>query len=599
MIRASHSSPSRLLRLVPWVIVACGVFLVGASFCNFEVARGIVDHWARHGQADFYTAYVHQMLAWCIRALGLVMLGLGLACRGLIARGVHALWQDGSTLLRAVRKSLYTACRERLFIWTLLALLLIGTVIRISFLFEPMSYDESGTFVLHIDKPLRFAVANYRDPGNHLLTTILAHVSVEIFGNDPWAIRLPALLAGICLIGLIYFVARRVRGPCAGVIASAVAAGSGCLVYYSTRGRGYILGTVLFLGQLWLAEYARQHDNRAAWLLFAIAGALGLFTVPSMLYGVGIVYTYLALCLIVGFGFGDRGRMAVRMGWSALVMAAVTLLLYAPPLMVNGLREMTSNPVYQRLALGRFVKELWATLPSVWQLWHRDVPHVVQGVLFVGFLVSLYERRGSARARRLLIGAVPLFLVPVLLVHRVVPFPRVWLFLWPLYLVYGAGGLSWVLEAVGRTHVRTVVVAVACLLLGANSLTVLGARARHANDYAHFHDGKEMAAFLAEHLAPSDKLVAPAPASMPLRYYFSRTGGDQGAMFRPVAQAHKLWVVVNHPTSGPVESLVDVLRNARVPHEEFGEPVLVRRFPYSSLYQMCRLPAEVVDRKQY
>ncbi|MBC7186779.1 MAG: glycosyltransferase family 39 protein [Calditrichaeota bacterium] len=498
----------------------------------------------------------------------------------------------------AVRNSLHTAYRERLFTWTLLAFLLTGTAIRISFLFEPMSYDESGSFVLHIAKPLRFALANYRDPGNHLLNTFLAHISVEVFGKEPWAIRLPALLAGICLIGLIYFVARRVSGSCAGIVASAVAASSGCLVYYSTRGRGYILGTLLFLGQLWLIEYARQHNNRAAWLLFAIAGALGLFTVPTMLYGVGILYTYLALCLIVGFGFGDRGRMAVRMGWSALVTAVLTLLLYAPPLIVNGLREMTSNPVYQRLALGRFVKELWATLPGVWQLWHRDVPHVVQGVLLVGFLASLFEQGKSARAHRLLIGAVLLFLVPVLLVHRVVPFPRVWLFLWPLYLVYGAAGLSWVLEAVARRHVRTVVVAVACLLLVANSLTVLGGRAKHANDYAHFHDGKEMAAFLAEHLAPGDRLLAPAPANMPLRYYFSRMGVDKGAMFRPLAQAQNLWVVVNHPTSGPVESLGDVLHNARVPHEEFGQPVLVRRFPYSSLYQMRRLPPEAVEHKQ-
>ncbi|MCR4439444.1 MAG: glycosyltransferase family 39 protein [bacterium] len=527
-----------------------------------------------------------------MRGLGLAMLMLGLACRGLIARGLYALWRDSRTLLSAVGTALHSACRERLFIWTLVAFLLIGAAIRISFLFEPMSYDESATFVLHIDKPLRFALANYRHPGNHLLNTILAHVSVGIFGKGPWAIRLPALLAGICLIGLLYFVARRVRGPGAALIGAAVAAGSGCLVYYSTRGRGYILGALLFLGQLWLAEYARRHDNRAAWLLFAVAGALSMFTVPTMLYGVGIIYTYLVLCVIAGCGSGARGLMAVRMGWSAMVMAALTLLLYAPPLLVNGLREMTSNPVYQRLPLARFAKELWATLPGVWQLWHRDVPLVVQGVLLVGFLVSMFEPGESARARRLLVGGVPMFLVPVLLLHRVVPFPRVWLFLWPLYSACGAAGLSWGLEAVARRHAPTAVAAVASLLLVANSLTVLGARTRHANDYAHFHDGKEMAAFLAEQLAPGDKLLSPAPASMPLRYHFSRLGVDEGPMFRPMHQTERLWVVLNHPTSGPVESLADVLRNGRVPNEEFGEPVLIHRFPYASLYQMRRLPAE-------
>ncbi|MDZ7392535.1 MAG: glycosyltransferase family 39 protein [candidate division KSB1 bacterium] len=576
-------------QVVPWLLIVSGVLLLGISVVPFEAGKAIVDRWGGHGRADFYTDGLHDSLMWGARLLGAVVGLVGLVFRRQVASAAYALLRDGKELAQTLGMGVQQARGEWRFFWVLLAALIIGAGVRLSFLFEPVSYDEGSTFVLHLNQPLRFALARYRDPGNHQLMTVLMRLSLDVFGNHPWAIRLPALVVGLCLIPVYYLAVRRLEGAGVAAMASAVTASSGCLVYYSTHGRGYILGSALFVGQLWLAYHAKERANCAAWLLFAVVGALSLYTVPTMLYGVGVIGVYLVLCIATGRIAGARGQAVRSLVWSTCAMALFTLLLYAPALIVSGLREMTSNPVYRRLPLGAFAQQFVRTLPGIWGLWHRDVPLVLQVVLLAGFFVALMDPRKSGHERRLLVLAVPVFLMPMLSVHRVVPFPRTWVFMWPLYVMVSASGLYFVLQRSARRHAPAIGAVLASLLLAVNSFTVLRARTHHANEYAHFHDGPEVASYLAQHLSPGDKLVVPPPASMPVRYYFARMSFDDGPMFLPVDKARRLVVVVNHATSGPRESLDDVLRQKQIQKDRLSEPRLIRRFAYSSLYEMYPL----------
>ncbi|MDZ7339392.1 MAG: glycosyltransferase family 39 protein [candidate division KSB1 bacterium] len=576
-------------RAVPWALCVCGVVLLGLSLLPFEEARALADHWGRHGRSDFYTKSLHDFLGWLSRGLGATAVLAGVLCKRRVVSVTCALLEDGRKLAQAFGRGLRAAIEERPLFLVVLATFFIAAGVRVSLLFESASYDEASTFVLHLNQPLRFALVHYRDPGNHQLMTILMRLSLDVFGNHPWAIRLPALVVGLALIPVYYLAVRRLEGAGVAAMASAVTASSGCLVYYSTHGRGYILGTALFVGQLWLAYHAKERANCAAWLLFAVVGALSLYTVPTMLYGVGVIAVYLVLCIATGRIAGTRGQAVRSLVWSICAMALFTLLLYAPALIVSGLREMTSNPVYRRLPLGAFAQQFVRTLPGIWGLWHRDVPLVLQVVLLAGFFVALMDPRKSGHERRLLVLAVPVFLMPMLCVHRVVPFPRTWVFMWPLYVMISASGLYFVLQRSARRHAPAIGAVLASLLLAVNSFTVLRARTHHANEYAHFHDGPEVAAYLAQHLAPGDKLVVPPPASMPVRYYFARMGFDDGPMFLPVDKARRLVVVVNHATSGPRESLDDVLRQKQIQKDRLSEPRLIRRFAHSSLYEMYPL----------
>ncbi len=267
-------------------------------------------------------------------------------------------------------------------------------------------------------------------------------------------------------------------------------------------------------------------------------------------------------------------------------MGVLTLVFYAPALLVVGWRGMTSNPVYVRLPLDAFVRQFCQTLPGTWHLWHRDIPFALQAVLLIGFVLALADRGEAAHRRRLLVVAVPAFLAPVLLVQRMVPFPRIWVFLWPVYLMLGISGLHFALGLMLKRRLKYLVAPLTLSLGLITSATVLGRRAEHVNEYGHFHDGKEVASFLASYLEPGDRLVAVAPANMPLRYYLARLGVDEGPMFLPLDRAKRLVVVVNQMTGGAVQLPEEVVENAKIPRERFGQPVLVRRFPYSAVYEM-------------
>lgn len=131
---------------------------------------------------------------------------------------------------------------------------------------------------------------------------------------------------------------------------------------------------------------------------------------------------------------------------------------------------------------------------------------------------------------------------------------------------------------------------VAFALLAALVSADLNYRSRHANDYSCFHDGGQVSQFLGQVFREGDKLMAPAPTNMPLRYHSMRLGMDEAAMWRPQPSAQSVLVVSNKPTDSPAEPLFELLSKVGITDEEFEPPVLLARFPYSALYELYRKP---------
>ena len=86
----------------------------------------------------------------------------------------------------------------------LLFILLSGLILRLGSLFEPVTYDEAYTYVAFASRSLWAIVSDYSLPNNHILHSILVHLSTQIVGNHPWAIRIPALVAGLGIIWMVY-----------------------------------------------------------------------------------------------------------------------------------------------------------------------------------------------------------------------------------------------------------------------------------------------------------------------------------------------------------------------------------------------------------
>ena len=119
----------------------------------------------------------------------------------------------------------------------------------------------------YVERPLGESLVNYSAPNNHLLNTLLAHLSMSLFSNASWAIRLPAVLAGILTIPASFAVGRALDSWEAGLLAAALTASSVRLVGFSAQTRGYALQGVLLLAMVLVAAGTRRATTTAWWIV--------------------------------------------------------------------------------------------------------------------------------------------------------------------------------------------------------------------------------------------------------------------------------------------------------------------------------------------
>ena len=105
----------------------------------------------------------------------------------------------------------------------LLSAIIIGIIIRLSFLFEPFRSDEVSTFFSFIESsnPLRAFLFH---PNNHFLHNIASKVIFNLFGFSFSSLRLISFLAGILSIPISFIISKKI-GQDGRFVAIAIATG--------------------------------------------------------------------------------------------------------------------------------------------------------------------------------------------------------------------------------------------------------------------------------------------------------------------------------------------------------------------------------------
>jgi hypothetical protein len=109
-----------------------------------------------------------------------------------------------------------------------------------------------------------------------LYHTIL-HFWVKVAGTSEWAIRIPSVLFGTASIPLLYVVGRRLIGPRAALLASAVGAASPFWVWHSDEARMYALLLFLTLASMALLLQAIEKGGTWRWVAYALVTGLSLY----------------------------------------------------------------------------------------------------------------------------------------------------------------------------------------------------------------------------------------------------------------------------------------------------------------------------------
>ncbi len=174
-------------------------------------------------------------------------------------------------------------------------------MLRIIYINQSVGNDEAYTYLAYSSKPVLSILTDYSHPNNHIFHSILAHFSALLFGQVTWAIRLPAMIAGILMIPACYLAGRKLYNAPAGLMAASFLAASPTFLTYSAQARGYSLLAFFTLVMILVGAELVHQNNRAGWIVFTLCGVLGAWTIPIMLYPLAALYIWLALDLFLRY----------------------------------------------------------------------------------------------------------------------------------------------------------------------------------------------------------------------------------------------------------------------------------------------------------
>lgn len=109
----------------------------------------------------------------------------------------------------------------------------VGVALRIYYSNQPMRSDEGATYYYFVSGPL-YRSFIYLEPNNHVLHTLLARISIGIFGNQAYILRLPAVLSGLICLPLIFSVSQKIIGKKSGYTAMALMAVYPVIILFDT-----------------------------------------------------------------------------------------------------------------------------------------------------------------------------------------------------------------------------------------------------------------------------------------------------------------------------------------------------------------------------
>ncbi len=459
--------PSRFA-LIAWYLIVFCLGLTGlAGLCfalvPYPALKSFLDRLASDG--DFARLTPQLSRAFHLPALAggcLLALTCGLAVwkargsRRLVASSLGFLRGLAVRLARDVPRSWSRVMSARFPGWelaVLLVILAVGLTGRLLYIERGVQYDEAYTYVEFARHSLKHVMTDYHHPNNHVFHTLLVHFSTRLFGSELWAIRLPAMIAGLLGLPAVYLLGRRMFRPWIGLAAAGLLAAAPVMISYSVNARGYTLITLFTLLLFLLADSVREEKNLAAWALMILITALGFYTIPTMLYPFGIVFAWLALAGLqreISSGYGGwKGWLWYLAGYGAL-SALLSILFYVPIFRVKGVLEVfIHDPIVQSFSLadffGLFPSEA-ATIQGEWL--SGPLPAWLAPACLIGVGASIFLQKRVGRSRVSIPLAALLFVVPTLMIQRPLILARVWVFLLPLLVISGlagwAGGLEFI-----------------------------------------------------------------------------------------------------------------------------------------------------------
>lgn len=422
--------------------------------------------------------------------------------------------------------------------WLALAVILIlALVLRVIGLNAGLWYDEILTLTDFIREPLGKLLTDFSSLNNHMFYSLQAKASVALFGESPWALRLPAMLFGLGSIVTLWLLGRMAAGRRVALLAALLLAVSYHHVWFSQNARGYT--GLLFWTSLATLLLARglQNPRLTTWTGYSLCLAAAMYTHLSA----GFFFAAHALVYAIVWLRGQRDWRPI---YGFALGGLLTLLLHAPlfdqvfAAMHTVSSGKTSSAMAEWVNPLRTLREILASLDGFGPL----APLALAGaLLLVGLGIHAMWRRAPV------IVAAYLLSIPVALLLLLALDFRIW----PRYFFVDIGFI-YLCVAAGAVKLADILAKsvrrpqFAPWLLATGSLVMLAASGvLLARNYAHpKQDFAGALVLIATNRAPGDVATSIGLATEPIHSYFEpawpvlATAADLDAL-----QGRRIWVV--------------------------------------------------------
>ena len=318
--------------------------------------------------------------------------------------------------------------RDRLAL-ALLAALFIASVYRAATL--SIAMDEAYTYLSFVAPPLRQILTTY-SPNHHVLFSLLAKASVQIFGASELSLRLPALLGALIFMAATWRIARTLFADRPTMLLAVCLITLNPMTFdYMSQARGYSLALGFYMFGLLFAIESGP----------VLAGVmLGLSMAANIAFGVPV------LALNVLLAFTQRKSLLRLIAIEVIVLAAIagSPLLHADPhsfVGFNSIRETLDNFSIASVLHDWDGNGLWTKQVNVWtSSFFYPAFRAVVLIMLAICAIPLWQRLRARTANNdwlfylsgSLILSVVILIAEHITTHAPYPYARVVIYCWPL-----------------------------------------------------------------------------------------------------------------------------------------------------------------------
>ncbi len=413
----------------------------------------------------------------------------------------------------------------------MVVVLCLAFALRLIGLNSGLWYDEVVTLTEFVRLPYTELVRNFADQNQHPLYSVLAHGTVELFGESAWSVRLPAVLFGVASLVAVYGFARRMTSPIEAAMVTVLLAVSYHHVWFSQNARGYT--TLLFFAtlgsSLFVDNLQRPRIGRS--VAYGIVMALALYTHLTAAFVIaahGLIYLALLTRHVVRHQRLKIGHWFPMLGF--VVAASVALQLYSLllPQVVASFQSQAGG-----IRVRAWTDLSWGAAQIVNGFLSNFAGAIgaVLAVIVVGIGMISYVRSNWLVVALLLLPSC-LGLGVMLLLNRHL-YPR---FFFPMFafgvmvvvrgtmIVGEFAGTILTRHDIGGTWGRRGAVGLACLMITLSATSLIACYRYPKQDYA------GALAYLSEVRGETDPVVSVGMAAIPMERYFAPAFATAGSV---------------------------------------------------------------------